>query len=98
MKNIIALLVAISLLISVPLSAQKKKIVLLKFNQQNGLLRVVFEGEETFINKNKVTTSSSQINLHFPEPFELKSQKHLPFENIPSEKTVVKSVSSLLYK
>jgi N-acetylmuramoyl-L-alanine amidase len=88
-KNIIALLVAISLLISVPLSAQKKKIVLLKFNQQSGLLRVVFEGEETFINKIKVTTSSSQIKMDFPEPFDLKSQKDLPFEIIPSEKTVV---------
>jgi N-acetylmuramoyl-L-alanine amidase len=88
-KKIFILLVAMSLLISLPLSAQKKKVVLLKFNQQNGLLRVVFEGEEPFINKIKVTTSSSQIKMDFPEPFELKSQKDLPFEIIPSEKTVV---------
>jgi N-acetylmuramoyl-L-alanine amidase len=88
-NKILVLLLAISLLIAVPLSAQKKKVVLLKFNKQDSLLRVVFEGEETFINKIKVTTSSSQIKMEFPEPFDLKSQKDLPFEIIPSEKVVV---------
>lgn len=89
MNKIFALLAAISLLIAVPLAAQKNKAVLLKYNKQDGLLRVVFEGEETFINKIKVTTSSSQIRMEFPEPFDLKSQKDLPFEIMPSEKMVV---------
>jgi len=89
LNKILALLVAISLLIAIPIAAQKKKVVLLKFNKQDSLLRVVFEGEETFINKIKVTTSSSQIKMEFPEPFDLKSQKDLPFEIIPSEKVVV---------
>jgi len=88
-NKIFALFFAISLLIAVPLAAQKKKVVLLKFNKQDSLLRVVFEGEETFINKIKVTTSSSQIKMEFPEPFDLKSQKDLPFEIIPLEKVVV---------
>jgi N-acetylmuramoyl-L-alanine amidase len=88
-NRILALFVAISLLLAGPLVAQKKKVVLLKFNKQNGLLRVVFEGEDAFISKIKVTTTSSQIKAEFPEPFDLKSQKDLPFEIIPSEKTVV---------
>jgi N-acetylmuramoyl-L-alanine amidase len=88
-KKILALFIAVSLMLTGPLAAQKKKVVLLKFSKQNGLLRVVFEGEEAFINKIKATTSSSQIRLEFPEPFDLKSQKDLPFEIIPSEKVVV---------
>ena len=87
--KILGLLLAISLLIAVPIAAQKKKVILLKYNKQDSLLRVVFEGEETFINKIKVTTSSSQIKMEFPEPFDLKSQKDLPFEIIPSEKLVI---------
>jgi N-acetylmuramoyl-L-alanine amidase len=88
-NKILALFVAISLLLAGPLVAQKKKVVLLKFNKQNGLLRVVFEGEDAFINKIKVTTTSSQIKAEFPEPFDLKYQKDLPFEITPSEKMVV---------
>jgi N-acetylmuramoyl-L-alanine amidase len=89
MNRILALLIAISLLLAAPLAAQKKKSVLLKFNKEGGVLRIVFEGEEVFINKIKVTTSSSQIRMEFPEPFDLRSRKQLPFEIIPSEKMVV---------
>jgi len=70
-------------------AVEKKRTVLLKFNQENGLLRVVFEGEEAFISKIKVTTSSSQIKMEFPGPIDLRSQKDLPFEIVPSEKSVV---------
>jgi N-acetylmuramoyl-L-alanine amidase len=89
MNKILALFFAISLLIAIPIAAQKKKVVILKFNKQDSLLRVVFEGEDAFINKIKVTTTSSQIKAEFPEAFDLKSQKDLPFEITPSEKTVV---------
>jgi N-acetylmuramoyl-L-alanine amidase len=89
MKKILALLAVLTLLIALPLAAEKKKSVTLKFSKQNGLLRVVFEGEDAFINKIKVTTTPSQIKAEFPEPFDLKSQKDLPFEIIPSEKLVM---------
>jgi N-acetylmuramoyl-L-alanine amidase len=88
-NKVFTLFIAISLLLTIPLAAQKKKPVMLKFNKQDGLLRVVFEGEEAFINRIKVTTSSSQVRMDFPEPFDLQSQKDLPFEIIPSEKMVV---------
>lgn len=89
MKKIFTLFMAALLLLAVSLFAQQKRVVLLKFNQQNDLLRIVFEGEETLINRIKVTTSPSQIKMDFPEPFELQSQKDLPFEIKPSDKTVV---------
>ena len=87
-NRILVLLIAISLLLGAPSAAQKKKAVLLKFNKQGGVFRVVFEGEENLIHKIKVTTSPSQIRMEFPEPFELTSGKDLPFEIVPSEKKV----------
>ena len=78
-----------SLLTAISLHAGKKKEVLLKFNKQESLLRIVFEADETFVNRIKVSTSSSQIKLDFPEPFDLTSQKDLPFQIVPSEKSVV---------
>ncbi|TAL40348.1 MAG: hypothetical protein EPN89_20045, partial [Methylovulum sp.] len=84
-----AIFLSISLLMVVSLSAQKKTEVLLKFSKQEGLMRIVFEAEESFINKTKVTTSSSQIKIEFPEPFNLTAQKTLPFEGVPKDKLLV---------
>ncbi len=75
--------------ITAPLAAQQKRDVLLKFSKQDGMMRVVFEGDETFIGKIKVTSSPSQIKLEFPEPFHLTSQKDLPFGIEPSERSVI---------
>lgn len=89
MKKIFAIFLSVSLLIVVSLSAQKKTEVLLKFSKQEGLMRIVFEAEESFINKTKVTTSSSRIKIEFPEPFNLTAQKTLPFEGVPKDKLLV---------
>ncbi len=89
MKKNFAIFLSISLLMVVSLSAQKKTEVLLKFSKQEGLMRIVFEAEESFINKTKVTTSSSQIKIEFPEPFNLTAQKTLPFEGVPKDKLLV---------
>src|SRR4030043_276738 len=71
------------------ISAQKKIEVSVKFSKQEGLIRVVFEAEESFINKTKVITLSSQIKIQFPESFNLTAQKDLPFEVTPSDKLLV---------
>jgi hypothetical protein len=89
LKKIFFIFLAVSLLTAISLHAGKKKEVLLKFNKQESLLRIVFEADETFVNRIKVSTSSSQIKLDFPEPFDLTSQKDLPFQIVPSEKSVV---------
>ena len=71
-----------------PLFAQKKTEVLLKFSKQEGLIRIVFESEESFVAKTKATTSSSQIIIEFPAPFNLIAQKDLPFEIVPADKVL----------
>jgi len=78
-----------SLLIVVSLSAQHKAEVLLKFSNQEGLTRIVFEGKESIINNLKITTSPFQIKTEFPEPFTLKAQKDKPFEVVSTEKILV---------
>jgi N-acetylmuramoyl-L-alanine amidase len=89
LKKIFFVFLSISLLLSVSLSAQKKIEVSVKFSKQEGLMRIVFEAEESFINKAKVTISSPQIKIEFPETFNLTGQKDLPFELVPSEKLLV---------
>jgi len=62
--------------------------VLLKFSQQEGSMRIVLEAEESFIQKMKVTASASNIKIDFPEPFHLTSPKDLPFELIPTDRSL----------
>jgi N-acetylmuramoyl-L-alanine amidase len=77
------------LLTAVSVSAQKKTEVLLKFSRQEGLMRIVFEAEEPFITKAKVTTSASGIKIEFPGPFSIIPQKNLPFDLETSERSLV---------
>ena len=77
------------LITTVPLSAQKKTDISLKFSKQEGLLRIVLEAEEAFITKTKAINSPSQIKLEFPGPFNLMSQKDLPFKVGATEKSLV---------
>jgi N-acetylmuramoyl-L-alanine amidase len=87
-KKTIFLFMVGLLLAAVSIPAQNRADVKLKFNRQDGLVRIVFEAEETFIQKIKVTTSSSQIRLDFPGPFNLTSQKELPFEIAPADRSL----------
>jgi N-acetylmuramoyl-L-alanine amidase len=77
------------LLIVVPLSAQHKAEVLLKFSKKENMMRIVFEGKESIINNLKITTSPFQIKAEFPEPFNLITQKDMPFEVVPTDKVLV---------
>ncbi len=88
MKKIFLIFLSISLLIAVSLSAQKKTAVLLKFSKQEGIMRIVVEAEETFINNAKVSSSPSQLKIEFPEPFQLSVPKDFPFEAKLAEKSL----------
>jgi N-acetylmuramoyl-L-alanine amidase len=77
------------LLAAVSIPAQNKVDVKLKFNKQDGLMRIVFEAEETFIQRIKVNISTARIKLDFPEEFNLTSQKDLPFEIAPTDRSLV---------
>jgi len=79
-------LLLIALLMTVPLFAQKKTDVLLKFSTQDRIIRIVLQSEEPFLTNAKTTTSPSQIKIEFPGPFQLKAQEALPFEVLPADK------------
>jgi N-acetylmuramoyl-L-alanine amidase len=83
------LFLSISFLLTVPLSAQPKKEVLLKFSNQEALMRIVFEAEGTLINNAKITTSPSQIKIEFPELFTMPAWKDLPLEVVIKGKLLV---------
>ncbi len=76
-------------LIAIPLLAQEKTEVLLKFSKKEGLLRIVLEAEEAFLNKSKATVSSSQIKVEFPELFNLATKTDVPFEVVPEDRSLV---------
>jgi N-acetylmuramoyl-L-alanine amidase len=88
-KRFLLIFLSLSLLTAVSAYAQKKTEVMLKFSRQEGLMRIVFEAEEPFISKAKVTASASLIKIEFPEPFSIAPQKNLPFDLEVSEKSLV---------
>jgi len=88
MKKVFFIFLAIALMVG-SLSAQQTKEVLLKFSKQEGQMRIVLEAEESLINKSKITTSTTQLRMEFPESFHLTSQKALPFEVVSTDKSLV---------
>ena len=89
LKKIVFLCVLGLLLAAVSIPAQNKVDVKLKFNKQDGLMRIVFEAEETFVQRIKVSISTAQIKLDFPEAFTLMGQKELPFEMAATDRSLV---------
>lgn len=79
MKRTFFLFFLISLFITIHLSAQQLSEIKLRFSTQDGLTRIVLEGNEALIQKAKVTPKALQIKVEFPEPFTLNPQKNPPF-------------------
>lgn len=72
----------------ITLFAQERVDVLLKFNQEADLMRVVFETDEAYVNRAKITTSLSQIKIEFPGEYKLLTDKKPPFEIMTTEKAL----------
>ncbi len=70
------------------LFAQERSEILLKFNQEGNLMRVVFETNETYVNRAKITTSLSQIKIEFSGEYKLLMEKKPPFEIMTAEKAL----------
>ena len=62
--------------------------VLVRFAKYEGFIRIVFEAEESFINATKVNTSPSQVNILFPELFNLKASEKFPFKVVLRDKSL----------
>jgi N-acetylmuramoyl-L-alanine amidase len=89
MRSVSLIFFVMLLFLATSLPAQKKTDVKLKFSGQGSNFRIVFEAEDPFVQKTRVTTSSSQIRLDFPEYFDLTGQKDLPFEILQSGRSLV---------
>lgn len=85
MKRTFLLFSLISLFITIHLSAQQLTEIKLRFSTQDGLTRIVLEGNEAYIQKAKVTPNALQIKVEFPAPFTLNPQKNPPFGVILKE-------------
>jgi len=92
MKKTFLFIICLTLMIAVPLSAQKKAEVFLKFSRQEGTMRIVIEAEEPFIGKSEAASSNSQLSIRFPEPFHLNAPKEMPFQLIPADKSILINV------
>ncbi len=72
----------------VTLFAQERVDVLLKFNQEGDLMRIVFETDEIYVNRAKITTSVAQIKIEFPGEYKLVMEKKPPLEIMTTEKAL----------
>lgn len=89
MKKTFLYLLCVTLFLAAPLSAQKKAEVFLKYSRQEGSMRIVIEAEELFIVKSEAVSSGSQLSIRFPEPFHLNAPKDVPFQLVPSDKSLM---------
>jgi N-acetylmuramoyl-L-alanine amidase len=87
LKNV-SILIVITLFFAFPLAAQKKTEVFLKYSKQEGVMRIVIEGEELFIGKTRTAVSASHIKIEFPEVFHLNLPGVMPFEALQAEKSL----------
>jgi len=58
----------------------EKTNVNVRSSKQKGMVRLVFEAEESFLKKTNVSSSGLQINVAFPSAFGIKPQKDLGLE------------------
>ena len=64
----------------------EKTDVTVRAGRQEGILRLVFEAEESFLKKTNVSSSGMQINIEFPFVFNLKPQKDFNLETSAKER------------
>jgi N-acetylmuramoyl-L-alanine amidase len=82
----VSILIVVTLFFASPLAAQKKTEVFLKYSKQEGVMRIVLEGEESVIGKTNAVVSVSHIKIDFPEVFHLNLPGVFPFEAVQTEK------------
>jgi N-acetylmuramoyl-L-alanine amidase len=78
----------VSFLLGTSLLAQSSPELRVKFSQQGQQMRVVLEGDESYISRANITTSGPLIRVGFPGPFILKTEKALPIELISQNKAL----------
>jgi N-acetylmuramoyl-L-alanine amidase len=84
----VLILIVVTLFFAFPVAAQKKAEVFLKYNKQEGMMRIVLEGEDLVIGKTHAAVSASHIKIDFPEVFHLNLPGVVPFEAVQAEKSL----------
>ncbi len=84
----ISILTVVTLFFAFPVAAQKKAEIFLKYSKQEGIMRIVLEGEELVIGKTRAAVSASHIRIDFPEAFHLNLPGVIPFEAVQAEKSL----------
>jgi N-acetylmuramoyl-L-alanine amidase len=79
MKKIV-LFTVIALFAASPLAAEEKTEVLLRFGQNENVMRIVLEADDNTIKNANVSASLSDIKVEFPEGFKLIKQNGFPLE------------------
>ena len=73
----------------VPLKAEKKKEVLMKFSDQGAKMRIVLETDLVFANTAKIITSPPEIRIAFPGPFHITYNRKPPFEMTLQDRVLI---------
>jgi len=84
--------VSMSCFAVVPLTAEDKTEVMMKFSDQGVTMRIVLETDIEFVNTAKITTTPPEIRVEFPGPFHITYTKKLPFEMTLQDKVVILSL------
>ncbi len=79
MKKLL-LICIIGLLTAAPVFAEEKKVVSLRFSQQDNAMRIVLESEDNLIKNANIIAGLSSIKIEFPDLFELRQQKNFVFD------------------
>lgn len=80
MKKLLLIICIGVLLASFPLFAQEKKEVLLRFSQQDNIMRVVLESDDSIIKNANIIATLSGIKIEFPAIIDIKKQKDFIFD------------------
>lgn len=70
------------------LSAEKGREVLLRYSQQENIIRIVLEAEDVMIKNSRTITSLSSLRIEFPFEFEIKKQRIFSFETTKMDRWI----------
>ena len=73
----------------VPLLAEDKTEVMMKFSDQGAKLRIVLETDIAFANTAKITTSPPEIRIEFPGPFHITYYRKPPFRMTLQDRVLI---------
>ncbi len=82
----LAFIAAVFFVMAAAVFAQPKTDVNIRTSKQDGVLRLVFESEETFMKKANAAVSGLQLNVEFPSAFNIASRKGINLDTSIKER------------